>query len=388
MSVHYINSDSDLSRVAGTLSKASRIAIDLEFDRNFYRYGFNLCLMQIFDGSSCYLIDPLSRKVDIEQVFPVIENPDIKKITFAFGEDLRLLHSLGCFPRNIYDLNIATSLLNYPPCSLNALLEDVLNVDTGASSQRSNWFKRPLTENQIRYAAQDVLHLLDLHSLLHSEAEQKNISHWIQEENQVWDDLDYSDEDHNGVLKEKDKRNLSETEWHIYKALVSLREETARSYNKPGFQVIPNKLLKKMAVNRQLADNFLGLNGIFRKIKTPHFQQKLKKLIRQKENEARKMGLSPEKPAQKPLSKEEFRAMQRRKSEVNRFNTQIFKPVKDKLREEYGEQATTFIFSNRIIEQIVVGDTSELKEYKVDLLKSYSKQLKIDRSLVDELLSA
>lgn len=387
MSVHYINSDTDLTRVAGILSKASRIAIDLEFDRNFYRYGFNLCLMQIYDGSSCYLIDPLSRKIDIEQVFPVIENPEIKKVTFAFGEDLRLLHSLGCFPRNIYDLNIATSLLNYPPSSLNALLEDVLEIDTGASSQRSNWFKRPLTENQIRYAAQDVLHLLELHSLLESEAEQKNISHWIHQENLIWDELDFSEEDHNGALKEKDKKNLSETEWHIYKGLMRIREDTARTYNKPGFQIIPNNLLKKMATNPSMIKNFMELNGIYRKIKNPQFQKKLTQVIRQKESEAKKLGLSPEEPAQKPLSKEEFRAMQRRKSEVNRFNNQIFKPVKDKLREDYGEQAATFIFSNRIIEQIVEGDNSELKDYKIDLLKTYSERLEIDRSMLNELLS-
>lgn len=131
----------------------------------------------------------------------------------------------------------------------------------------------------------------------------------------------------------------------------------------------------------------MELNGIYRKIKNPEFQKKLTQIIRQKESEAKKLGLSPEKPAQKPLSKDEFRDMQRRKSEVNRFNNQIFKPVKDKLREDYGEQAATFIFSNRIIEQIVEGDNSELKEYKIDLLKTYSERLEIDRSTLNELLS-
>lgn len=387
MSFIYIDSDSDLTPAVKTLQGSSRIAIDLEFDRNFYRYGFNLCLMQIFDGTSCFLIDPLARQIDIKKIFPVLENPAIEKITFAFGEDLRLLHSLGCFPRNIYDLNITTSLLSYPPASLNALLENLLGVATGASSQRSNWFKRPLTDNQIRYAAQDVLHLFDLQNLLHTEAKEKEISHWIEQENRLLDKLDYSDEDHNGAIKEKDKKSLSETEWHLFKALMELREETAKSFNKPGFQIMPNKLLKRIAQNPKMAESFTGLNDVFRGIKDNRFQNRLVQLIRQKQDEAAKLGLSPEKPAQKPLSKDESRSLQQKKNMVNRFKTELFDPVKEKLTEEYGEEATTFIFSNRIIENIVDGDSSELKSYKIDILKSYTNRLQLDPSVLDELLS-
>lgn len=387
MSVTYIDSDSDLIPAAAALLDSSRIAVDLEFDRNFYRYGFNMCLMQIFDGYCCYLIDPLSRNLDIKSIFPVLENPSIEKITFAFGEDLRLLHSIGCFPRNIYDLNIATSLLSYPPASLNSLLQDVLGVDTGTSTQRSNWFKRPLTDNQIRYAAQDVLHLFDLQDLLHAEAQKKEISHWIEQENRVWDELDYSDEDHNGAVKEKDKKSLSETEWHLFKGLMELREETAKSFNKPGFQIIPNGLLKKIAQKPTLAESFTGLNDVFRGIKNNRFQKKLVQLICQKLNEAEKLGLSPDKPAQKPLSNDEFRTLQRKKNKVNLYKSKLFDPVKEKLIEEYGEEATTFIFSNRIIENIVDGDSAELKSYKVDILKTYATRLQLDPTVLEELLS-
>jgi ribonuclease D len=387
MSVTYIDSDSDLIPAAAALLDSSRIAVDLEFDRNFYRYGFNMCLMQIFDGNCCYLIDPLSRNLDIKSIFPVLENPSIEKITFAFGEDLRLLHSIGCFPRNIYDLNIATSLLSYPPASLNSLLQDVLGVNTGTSTQRSNWFKRPLTDNQIRYAAQDVLHLFDLQDLLHTEAQKKEISHWIEQENRVWDELDYSDEDHNGTVKEKDKKSLSETEWHLFKGLMELREETAKSFNKPGFQIIPNSLLKRIAQKPTLAESFTGLNDVFRGIKNNRFQKKLVQLICQKLEEAEKLGLSPDKPAQKPLSNDEFRTLQRKKNKVNLYKSKLFDPVKEKLIEEYGEEATTFIFSNRIIENIVDGDSAELKSYKVDILKTYATRLQLDPMVLEELLS-
>lgn len=388
MSFTYIDSDETLHPLFSSLVSAPRIAVDLEFDRNFYRYGFNLCLMQIYDGDKCYLIDPLSKKIDVSMIFPVLENPNIEKVTFAFGEDLRLLHSLGCFPRNIYDLNIATSLLNYPPASLNTLLEDVLEIDTGSSSQRSNWYKRPLTDNQLTYAAQDVMHLFDLKDLLHSQAKEKQISHWIKQENLIWDELDYSDQDHNGVLKEKDKKDLNEKEWHLFKALMIFREQTAESFNKPGFQIISNQLLKQIAKNPDLINDWMQLDNIYRGIKNKRFKDELTKLVKANQAEAEKLGLSQHKPAQKPLSKEQFREMQQKKSVVNRYKNELFNPVKEKLSEEYGDEASTFIFSNRIIFNMVDGDQAELKSYKIDLLKTYSEKLRLDSSILDELLSS
>jgi len=160
--VQIITHQEELESITENLSNVSRIAADLEFDKNYYRYGFNLCLVQLFDGENCYLVDPLSDDLNIKSIFPVLEDPEIEIITFAFGEDLRLLHSLGCFPKNIYDIDIATSLLNYEPGSLTKLLDEAIDVDTGKSSQTSNWFQRPLTDQQKKYAAHDVLHLFDL----------------------------------------------------------------------------------------------------------------------------------------------------------------------------------------------------------------------------------
>ena len=89
MNIQYIDDNSALQDVVIEISKADEFAIDLEFDRNRYRYGFNMCLMQVYDGNDCYVIDPLSSNIDIQGIFPVIEDPEIQKVVFAFGEDLQ-----------------------------------------------------------------------------------------------------------------------------------------------------------------------------------------------------------------------------------------------------------------------------------------------------------
>ena len=49
-----INKADDFQSCVDSLSQKSQFSIDLEFDKNRFRYGFNLCLMQIFDGKDCY----------------------------------------------------------------------------------------------------------------------------------------------------------------------------------------------------------------------------------------------------------------------------------------------------------------------------------------------
>lgn len=386
MSIQYVRSDSRLSSALNALESAPELAIDLEFDRNFHRYGFNLCLVQIFDGSDCYLIDPLSRELEISALFPLLENSDVPKVTFAFGEDLRLLHSLGCFPKNIYDLDIATSLLNYHPTSLNNLLEEKLGIDTGKSSQRSNWFKRPLTDNQIRYASQDVLHLFDLKKQVAVEAEEKQITSWIEEENRFWDSCDYSDLNGDAsYIKDKDKKQFNEVEWHRYKAILHLREEFAEKLNRPAFQVIQKQVCESLARNPELAKRWTGTRGIHRRLKNPKIQNKLTDILNQADQESKELNLSSKKPAQHPLTDDEARYFRERKNRINRLKSEVFKPVKQRIENEYGKETATFLFSNRFISDIVTGERSELREYKIRLLKEYADDMNINLDLINDL---
>lgn len=378
MSIQFIDDQQKLNSIVPTMEKADYLAIDLEFDKNYYRYGFNLCLMQIFDGSNCYLIDPLSSTLNIKTIFPVLESPSVQKIAFAFGEDLRLLHSLGCFPRNIYDLDNAISLLNYSPASLTNHLEVILGIDTGKSSQMSNWYKRPLTEDQIRYAAEDVLHLIKLKKVLVDEAVQKKISGWIAEENRIMDSLDYSDIDNNDFIKEKDKNDFNEIEWHIYFRLMETREEMAEKLNKPSFQIIKKELIKKIARDPDKLNRWTSTRGIFKRLRTEEMQEKLIDVINQASNEAKEMGLSENTSASSTLTDEQKAHYREQREKINRAKAEFFKPIKDLIESDYGKEVSTYLFSNRIIGELVTAEKPELADYKLALLERYSNDLNIN----------
>ena len=97
----------DLLIAVDKLSKCKEIALDLEFDRNSFSYGFNLCFIQIQSDapdSHTYLIDPMSPQINLTPLYKhVLENNKIVKVIHSPSEDLRLLQTLKCYTTNIFD---------------------------------------------------------------------------------------------------------------------------------------------------------------------------------------------------------------------------------------------------------------------------------------------
>lgn len=378
MDIKIVSDDKGLQNCLSNLHGTDEIAVDLEFDKNFYRFGFKLCLMQIQCNGTSFLVDPLSGDVEIKQLFPVLEDPSVQKIVFSFGEDLRLLHSMGCFPKNLYDLSIAAALLNYPPTSLTNLLADVLNCDTGKSSQQSNWFRRPLSDQQVHYAAQDVYHLADLKKVLDNKAENSEIAEWIHDENRLITEQDYSDTDNNIIIKDKEKKDFSEYEWHQYKALIRTREEIAEKYNIPGYQVVDKNFLVDVSKKPNLISGFKSARGIHRKVDPDYAKSQFEKCLEQSVSEADKQQLSNSAPAQKPPTPEEYAVFKEKKKKLDHLKKIFFNPVKKRMNEELGEQTTTYLFSNRIVAEIVDNPGSLQPDYKRQLLIRYGRELGLD----------
>lgn len=380
MTIQYISTNESLQQLAESLNRQSAFAIDLEFDRNRYRYGFNICLMQIFDGENCYLVDPLSKDLDISLIFPPIENPKVEKVVFAFGEDLRLLHSMGCFPKNLYDLDVATSLLNYEPASLTNLIQKVLNVEVNSSSQQSNWYKRPLTENQKLYAADDVLYLLDFKKAIEEKVKEREMEEWIAQENAIFDALDYSDEDHKNLLKDKDKEDMSMYEWHIYSRLMEFFDEVAEGFDKPVYHLISKKQVRGLAQQPASINSWNSTKGIYGKLKNDEFRQQLKQILENSMNGAEDRSLSKSRKASNSMSRDEYHAMRNRQREVNEIKRSLFDPIQQKIEQDFGKHAKSFILPNRLTKEIIKGETELLPAYKSQLFKKYADDLGLDLS--------
>ena len=156
----------------------SSLALDTEFIRvsTFYpRAG----LIQVGDGDDCYLLDPLS--INVWQPFiDILMAEDIVKIMHSCSEDLVVFkYFYDCLPGPIFDTQKAAAFLGhgYSISYLN-LVRLFAGVELSKGETRSDWLKRPLSANQIKYAALDVAYLPRLYQELSAALEREGKSEY------------------------------------------------------------------------------------------------------------------------------------------------------------------------------------------------------------------
>jgi ribonuclease D len=155
-----ITSSAQLKECAGKLAGATQYSLDTEFD--FVGPAKKLCLVQVWSGSGeIYLIDPVALTV-LEPLAAAISRPGVEWIVHAGDQDVALLREalhLANSPR-VFDTQVAWGLQGPEyPVSLAYLLYRILGIRSSKSEQAGPWGTRPLTPEQLDYAASDVAHL-------------------------------------------------------------------------------------------------------------------------------------------------------------------------------------------------------------------------------------
>jgi ribonuclease D len=171
----FVNTPLKLAKAEKSIRSAAVIALDTEYD-SFRYFREKLCLLQIQAGERTWLIDPLAEGLDLSFLGDVLSDPEILKIFHAGDNDIRILKRDYDFAfRNIFDTHRAASLLGFRQLALTTLLEIHLGVKLEKKMQRSRWDIRPLSEEQLDYAALDTAHLPGLYRILDAELREKGL---------------------------------------------------------------------------------------------------------------------------------------------------------------------------------------------------------------------
>jgi len=151
-----------LRELIGHVRAAGRFGFDTEFvsEETFEPV---LCLIQVATRDRLAVVDPQAVG-DLGPFWEVVHDPAVEVVMHAAGEDMRIcLLRTGAVPRRVYDVQIAAGLVGYSyPLSLTNLVSQVLKISLPGSETRTDWRRRPLTPAQLRYALDDVRHLLDV----------------------------------------------------------------------------------------------------------------------------------------------------------------------------------------------------------------------------------
>ena len=161
------------------LDKAENVGIDIEAD-SYHHFHHKICLIQLALANRCYIVDPLAG-LDLTELMAVLSQ---KRLIFHdAGYDLRMLLADFAFqPKNeIFDTLTAARLTGLENFSLCALLESIVNVQLSKHNQRADWAKRPIDNNLLIYAAEDVRYLEKLTDYLDKKLRALNRCQWHRE---------------------------------------------------------------------------------------------------------------------------------------------------------------------------------------------------------------
>jgi ribonuclease D len=260
----WVDTPEALREAAGRLAGARALAVDTEAD-SFYHYQHKCCLVQVSDGEVVYLVDPLALR-DLGPLREVLGSPAILKVLHAAEQDvlyLRRDHDISLVP--LFDTMIAAQLLGRDGIGLARLLEVHYGVRLDKGCQRDDWSRRPLTERQQIYAAEDVRHLIRLSDLLRADLEARERLEWAEEEfglvaRRAWEPRT---PDPNAFWSIKGSRDLAPREAAVLRALHALREQRAMAADVPPFRILSDETLLALARRRPARlHEMQGIRGV------------------------------------------------------------------------------------------------------------------------------
>ena len=163
----------DLVNTCQAAQTADVVMLDTEFVR-IRTYHPRLGLIQLFDGSTTSLIDPVAIS-DLSPLAELLKDTSVLKVLHACGEDIEVFqHALGCVPDPMIDTQLLAAFLGYGVSTgFAALVKEYVGVELDKSESRADWIARPLTEKQLDYAAADVIYLAPLYQTLFEKAQEK-----------------------------------------------------------------------------------------------------------------------------------------------------------------------------------------------------------------------
>ena len=178
----WIDRDDELAPLAKLLKPQPWIGVDTEFlrERTFFP---KLCLLQLAAGGQIWCVDTL-RVGGLEPLMPALTAPGTRKVIHAARQDLEAVYLTSKHVMSpIFDTQIAAGCIGLKPqVGYAELVKTLLDVPLAKGQTRTDWSKRPLTREQLEYAADDVLYLGDIANRLTERLRQLGREHWVLED--------------------------------------------------------------------------------------------------------------------------------------------------------------------------------------------------------------
>src|SRR3954449_736459 len=237
------------------------------------RYRSLLCLVQVAvpdperpGESRVEVLDPLDERLDPSPLGDVLADPEIEVVMHAGRQDVALLRRVWHTEvRGLFDTQIAAGFGGLPAqAGYETLLREMLRVRLRKTASYTRWDARPLSDEQVGYAREDVLHLLQLADALEERLERSGRLEWAREECRPLEQS--SDERTVELAFDRLPRinGLDPSARAVAYEIAAWREEVAARQDRPVQSVLPDAALVEVAKRKPSAPKQLeqirGLN--------------------------------------------------------------------------------------------------------------------------------
>lgn len=259
-----IEDQADLDAFCARIREAGRFAFDTEFVMED-RYRPELCVLQAATPDAVAVIDALA-DLNLDPVWALVQDPDVQTIVHAGQEDLAICaEKTGIGPQRVFDAQIAAGLVSVDyPLSLQRLVQWLLHVRLHKSKTLTDWRRRPLTAEQVHYAAEDVAFLPQAHARLVEELTKKGRIEWADEEFErlcaLRRTVRLEPERGRNV---KGAGSLRGQQAVVLQAVMHWREQLARRINRPPRVLLKDHLIVEIARHSlSTAEEIRHLRGV------------------------------------------------------------------------------------------------------------------------------
>ncbi|MFC6052087.1 ribonuclease D [Acinetobacter sp. Ac_877] len=254
----FIQQQKDFENVLALMSQCNTYGLDTEFikvDTLWPKLG----VFQINVNGQVYLLDGTA--LELSDFWNKLFNAK-QNIFHACSEDIDLIYHYAQNKNltNVFDTQVGLSFLGHGlQVSYQNALKMVLNIDIDKDQTRSDWLARPLTTEQLNYAANDVLYIMQLSDKIQTELTSKNI-------------LSFALEDCRNLTQEIGTELPTELLYtdignyrHSRRQLMQLqhlavwREQMAKALNQPRSFILKNATMIDLVENNP-KNNFLLAN--------------------------------------------------------------------------------------------------------------------------------
>ena len=218
--------------IAAEISGPAYIGLDTEFMREKTFFA-ELCLVQISTENAIYCVDPLG-DLDMQSFWNTAM--ETGWVVHSARQDIEVIYQAAeRMPTRLFDTQVAAGLLGYAPQMGYAnLVSELFKVEIPKSHTRADWTRRPLADDVLQYAAEDVEYLLPAREILSEKLDKLGRLHWADEDSALLlDPALYDIDPQLAIGRMKGARNLRGRRRSAAVRLAAWREREALRANRP-----------------------------------------------------------------------------------------------------------------------------------------------------------